>query len=42
MTKNCLENIMKKVNGSKPACSEKYLKTKINSYNGKINSKFSQ
>ena len=35
-----VSNIMKKEFDSKPVNNEKYLKTKIKSYNGKINTKF--
>ena len=35
-----VSNIIKKEFGSKPIYNEKYLKTKMNSYNGKINTNF--
>ena len=35
-----VSNIIKKEFDSKPACNEKYIKTKIKSYNGKINTNF--
>ena len=34
------KNIMKKEFDSEPSYNEKYLKAKINSYNGKINENF--
>ena len=35
-----VSNIIKKEFGTKPADNEKYLKTKIKSYNGKISTNF--
>ena len=37
-----IENIIKKEFDKKPVYNEKYLKAKIKSYNGKINTKLSQ
>ena len=35
-----VKNSLKKEFESEPVCNEKYLKAKIKSYNGKINTKF--